>query len=34
MGNGERILDGDHVVVVEHRPAGLALEDHDPMPAK
>src|SRR5258707_11946161 len=34
MGNGEGVFDGDDIVVVEHRAAGLALEDHDPMPAE
>src|SRR5258707_9341888 len=34
MGNGEGVFDGDDIVVVEHRAAGLALEDHDAMPAE
>src|SRR5712672_3399699 len=34
MGDCEGVLDGDHVVVVEHGAAGLGLEDHDAMPAK
>src|SRR6266446_2811674 len=34
MGDCEGVLDGDHVVVVEHGAAGFGLEDHDAMPAK
>jgi len=34
MCDGEGIFDGDDIVVVEHGAAGLALEDHDAMPAE
>src|SRR5258708_34407689 len=34
MCDREGVLDGDHVIVIEHRPAGFRLEDHDAMSAK